>query len=410
MRLLFLGGGCCWGCWVGVAAGGGVGVAAGGGGVLLAVSVMAGSLPSSMVTARSETEQGMVSLDQLELQLTLQPEVPAHWLDLAVAWLRLGKPQVTLELLQQLEQQFELPPRIRQVVDFYRTAAKSLPQQGGVEWLQQLHFDLELRQGYRDNINLGPQQATTELQLGDVVTQLSLADEALPLGDHYRQLRATLPFDRLLPLRLKVHYRDYLQQSRFDERIASVALRLSPQPGTLLELEQSLVHHQSDIDSSWRRLMVRQILPGGTTVMEGVVARVASPRQEPPSTQLRIGLHGSYGEFGVRFNHRPEARAGGHQRGFYLATRQQQALGTGGGRLRWSASYSLLQDDAPYSRTFWGETRRRRQLLSLDLNYIHPLGPQLDLLFSLEHQRQDDTVPLFETRNSEASIALQWRL
>jgi hypothetical protein len=119
----------------------------------------------------------------LNRMLAKEPQHAGAWLDLALIQCQLGHEQEALRLFAAIEQRFNPPAVILDVINRQR-------QQGCAPAKRQSHFTLTAARGYDQNVNQGASTPNFTLGSGSNQVQLQLSPEFLPRPDHYSVLAA----------------------------------------------------------------------------------------------------------------------------------------------------------------------------------------------------------------------------
>ncbi len=121
--------------------------------------------------------------EALNRMIAKEPQHAGAWLDLALIQCELGREPEALRLFAAIEQRFNPPPAILEVIERQR-------QLGCKRTKRQTRFNLVTTRGYQKNVNQGASSPNFTVGSGDNQVQLQLSPEFLPRADHYTLLAA----------------------------------------------------------------------------------------------------------------------------------------------------------------------------------------------------------------------------
>lgn len=360
------------------------------------------------------------ALDTLERALLLNPHNGTAQLDYAEALYFTGDPFAAQSLNQNLLQQNNLPPAVKQ-----RLHAR---QQQFNRLFNRWSHQLSLSSGYDTNLNAAPDISDLTLTLGGQQWLMPLAPgnelrsgALLRLGAHTRYTRQQAHSQHTTELgynsRWSEHREDRQQQlnashQRRDQLYSGIQLQHGISLAAL-QLGDQHIYNEADIHQQieWGQHHRCQLLPQhrlayhhfpGQSLQNALEYRL-QPEISCSQGQAQITLTA-----GLLLNHALHSqRPGGDRLGADLNLRWQQPLLAG--RIILQARYSQLQDQQGYSYLLQDGARRRIQRNQLSAAYLQPLSP--DLLLSLQAglQQQRSNLQLFEYQSRQIEAGIRWQ-
>jgi tetratricopeptide (TPR) repeat protein len=361
------------------------------------------------------------AVSALERVVLLQPRNAGAYMDLAIAYFRVGDLDAAQRWLDRLEERFEVPPRLAEVVAGYR---RRIERQRN-PW--QLRSRVALAAGYNNNVNGGTQADSLTLFFDGEPLEVTVADASRPSGDAFWEVEAGLDLSRhgtgwQPRMAVQLQQRRYRDLSAFDDRLLSLILGAERGIGrhrlglSVLGLTMRLGHRDylraGRISARYRYAWTRR-LQLGAGVRRTAKRFVRNPVYDADVSRAQLGLRGRVGRLSgevgpvVGLDRARRDRPGGDRREWRLQARGRWQAGERlGFRLR--AHYSVRRDDEAYSPLLFGDRRRvvRRRLLHLGADVR--LWQRLHWRVGAEWVEQSANLDLFAYNRREVRTGLTW--
>jgi len=354
----------------------------------------------------------------------LRPNDLGARLDLAIAHARLGDASTARRLLTELDARDDVPPGIRRVIRQY-LARLDEPEEA--DW--RFSAVLDTRLGHSTNINSGTEVERIELDFEGEPVEIAVAEASRARGDAFAlgalSTRWTRPGRWRPEITVRVRRKVHSSASGFDNTIASVGagitgptdaadqwslrgryLQFDRRAGDTLRiagLTLEFEHRFGDGLAADAGLDLRRERYRNGEANDGDVGRV----------RLGVGDRGPHGQW--RFElaaGRDEAvglRAGGDQSTRAAELRLATRLGHGV-TLNAGAEWREQVDDAAFSPTLFGATRRETVERRIEAGARWRLGPRVSAVARLSHSDEESNIDLFDQRTTRFALGLQWRL
>jgi hypothetical protein len=365
------------------------------------------------------------ALNALERLVLQQPGNAGAWLDMAIASYHLGDTHGARQLFDYVEQNFQPPQPVREVIAAYRM------RMAAAEAVSGFSGEVIALAGHDSNVNGGISARSLPLTFGEQIIEFELDRTSWPRGDFFGQVEAGLRYNappaagpRLGAL-LQTQVRNYRQENDFDTRQVLVGAGLQGETGAgrlngWLYQRESRLGGNSFLDTRlatlglerpWRncraslgaeaetrRYPTLSILDANTAWLAAGVQCVedaAGSRALQWLAQARIGDDRPLGD-----------RAGGRQSRQELQLVMQRPLPYSL-RLEGSLFLARQSDAEGYSHLIEGGRARRLLRAHARLALARPIAPALEVLVVAEWTQQQSNLALFEQRGQMLALGLR---
>jgi len=365
--------------------------------------------------------------EQLEQVVQAWPDHAGAWIDLALACRQGGDTEAAIEHLAYARQRFPLPPPLEQQIALWQKQWEAPPAAHASDrWQREIRFGL----GYDSNANSGLALSQISLSLPGESLILPLDPDYRPRGDSFAQLdylawgpawsvegRKLNPF-ALVRHRQNAHESDY-DQSDFQ---AGVVYPFAQHPDSHWQATLIARHYRlgGRALSNSQRVILQQLRPMGDCrlALGGEMENRLYSSVSLDGTQFWLG--GNYAcktrlgtqlsahlRLGHEVPHDSSRPGGGHSA--LEATFQASHAWPDGRHLLAAWQIGRGIDDDGYSPVLENNASRRLTRHHLHVTFSQPLRERWDARFSLDLQRQEANLPLFEQRANQAMIGLAYR-
>lgn len=365
------------------------------------------------------------ALNALERLVLQQPGNAGAWLDMAIASYHLGDTHGAQQWFGYIEQNFQPPQSVRDVIAAYRM------RMAAADAVRGFSGDVTVLAGHDSNANGGISARSLPLTFGEQRIEFELDKTSWPRGDFLTQMEVGLRYNAPLAAGLRLgallhtQVRNYRQENDFDTRQVLVGAGLQGETGAgrlngWLYQRESRLGGNSFLDTRlatlgierpWRNCRISlgveaesrryptlSILDANTAwLAAGVQCIEDAPDSWAPQwlAQVRIGDDSPLGD-----------RAGGRQSRQELQLVMQRPLPY---NLRLEGSLFLArQSDAEgYSDLIGGGQARRLLRIHGRLVLAYPLVAALEGLVMAEWAQQQSNLALFEQRGQMLALGLR---
>lgn len=343
-------------------------------------------------------------------------------LDVAIALCELGEREQAFTLFSRLLAGGDVPPAIRVLIDSYVRAGCQRPD-------TRVRAQLAVHAGYTSNANYGPGNPMVPLAAGAPQRYLLLAPSQLAQPDRFAGMDGSVSAGtggaEGLSVSAGASIRQYARRHDYDQYGVSLAAHYGRETGF------GMVEGQAALGYTW--LGGRPYQYGGSMQLgywlperqlSGMPYRIGidtsmaldsypdghafDARRHELRLRARVELAPTLQLFGavsaIRDTARHE-RAGG-DRGGYGILANVSWLPHPRHLMMALVQRQELRDNAPYFRTFFGETRRRQVLSQVLLRYTYRHAPGLSFYIQGVYQQSDDSIALFRYRAGSASTGV----
>lgn len=406
--------------------------------VFAAFPLQAADAAPPAVNAESDIEilyrQALAALDrgefgqarsQLEQLVALRPDHAGAWIDLALACRYSGDTEAAIEHLAYVQQRFPLSPELEQRIGLWQAQWLAPPSQPGKRrWQSEIQFAA----GQDSNANSGLALSQITLSLPGNSVTLPLDPSYRARADTFTQLdytgRGPAASGQLTPFVLLRH-RQYTHESDHDQTDLQVGATYPFAPGPAGRHWQAIAiarHYRlgGHALSNSQRLVLQQLRPLADCLL--VLGGEIENRlyQRLPLSGTLFWLSGGYAcntqtgnqlsaylRLGREQPHAADRPGGGNNA--IEATFQAARTLSGGQRILaiWQIGHAV--DDDGYSPVLENNASRRITRHHLHLALSQPLWNGWDARLSLDLQRQQSNLPLFEQNVHQAMLGLTYR-
>ena len=365
------------------------------------------------------------ALESLERALLQDPQNGAAQIDYAETLYEIGQLFGALELNRQLLRRDDLPAGLQPLLEQRQLRWQALTRQTSLE--------ADLRAGYDNNLNGGPDSSQITLTPSGEPILLSLSPELQPISGPY----------------LNMGLSGRLRQLAADHQHNwSTALRGRVSEDTdsdLLQFATQYAYIKPAQEHSWQFVAgMNHLLYGGSALFTGAEAsaryQLGGSGTCKPYYELAVQqqyYHGQHvlnaleSKLGAGLNCNSVQAARGYQLTAEISALNNKALRSGrlgGNRAGWQVgldwryplsrgtlraqlNYTELQDRDSYSPLLASGADRWQNRGSVSLQYAEPInlfGRDSTLLINLFSQRQKSNIQLFRTADTSAEIGFSW--
>lgn len=355
-----------------------------------------------------ETERAR---DLLRAVVQREPRHAGAWLDLALTLCRLGERRQGQAILRQLDQRFDPPPALREIIArFAANECAAAPK---------LRLSAGLALGHDDNVNLGASRERTRLVTDAGVVEVLIGQGMRARPDRFAEVWASLDWGDA-PVRLDLSLRQHARAHDLDAQ----TLRLEgwqtwAHARGLTRLRGRLAHTWLDERPFLQGLELEldhRGAPGRLTPSAGLRLELqrfpAHPAYDALPVELRAGLRHdgpalSLGAVALATdNHALAARPGGDRQGLGLQLDAVWALAPRMVLLA-RARCERQRDHEPYAPPLL-PMRRSQTLRHWQIELRHSPRPGLDLILGWQRRASDGTLDFLDYEADIVQAGLQW--
>lgn len=356
-----------------------------------------------------------------------EPAQAGLWLDLALALCQRGQGALTQQVLGYIEETFNPPPGIVEVINLVRQSGCDTPSQKSAQPIPPPRVSLSAQRGRDSNVNQGASSALFTLGSAFPGVVVELTPEFLPVGDQFTALEGgiTYSLDADLQAAAQVRLKHHDKQHSFDTGVAVGTLEQSWPCGSgrcsltgalgAVTLGSQLYQTLAQAQIGWTRTLQDADLPQAIALEASLGRQLFATQpsfdawQAQARASWRVLLGGSdllQLSLTVGTDKDTANRPGGDRSVYALQASGSHALGR---RfvLDWNVQQQTTRDATAYSPGLI-DMVRRPVLRSVVLGLVRPVADSQRVRLEFRHTSHRDVVSLFTYRNTGFSVAWLW--